>query len=116
MAADRRRGYDEGQGQGTGRAAIMAIGKNGARARPKANAGRDVSGRAGRTVADEVEEGEGATLVKVDPWGAFFEDFWEQAAEGGSADRLDGGREPAKGARRTGTKPGGRQGRSSRAP
>jgi hypothetical protein len=53
-------------------------------------------------------------LVDVDPWGAFFEDFWEQAAEDGSADQREGGREPAKGTRTTGTKPG-RRGRSPRA-
>jgi hypothetical protein len=51
-------------------------------------------------------------MVDIDPWGSFFERFWEQA-EGGSADRHDGGREPAKGARTPDAKPA-RRGRSPR--
>jgi hypothetical protein len=46
------------------------------------------------------------TIVDIDPWGAFFERFWEQAAEGESADERRGGeRKPGKGPRTTGTKP-----------
>ena len=52
-------------------------------------------------------------MVDIDPWGSFFEKFWEQAAEGESPERHDGGREPAEGARAAGTKPG-RRGRTSR--
>jgi hypothetical protein len=53
-------------------------------------------------------------MVDIDPWGSFFEKFWEQAAEGESVDRHDGGPKPAKAVRTPGTKLG-RQGRSPRA-
>ena len=52
-------------------------------------------------------------MVDIDPWGSFFEKFWEQAAEGESPERHDGERNPAKGARAAGTKTG-RRGRTSR--
>ncbi len=48
-------------------------------------------------------------MVDVDPWGSFFEGFWEQT--GGEDAGL---REPAEGARTPGAKPAGR-GRPPRA-
>jgi hypothetical protein len=53
-------------------------------------------------------------MVDIDPWGSFFEKFWEQTAEGESAGRHDGGPKPTKTVRTPGTKLG-RQSRSSRA-
>jgi hypothetical protein len=79
----------------------MAAEKEAGPTRRKGSAGR---GGGGRTVA---KAGHDATaVVDVDPWGSFFEKFWEQAAEGEGTDRHDGGREPAKGPRKTGPKAG----------
>jgi hypothetical protein len=79
----------------------MAAEKEAGPTRRKGSAGR---GGGGRTV---VKAGHDATAVAdVDPWGSFFEKFWEQAAEGEGTDRHDGGREPAKGPRKTGPKAG----------
>ena len=87
----------------------MAAEKEAGPTRRKGSAGR---GGGGRTVA---KAGHDATAVAdVDPWGSFFEKFWEQPAEGESVDRDEGERKPAKGTRRTRTKPD-RQERSSRA-
>jgi hypothetical protein len=72
-------------------------------------------GRGRRSVAKEIGRGGEPTKVDVDPWGAFFEDFWGEAAESGSADRHEGGREAAKSSRTMATRPG-RQGRPPRAP
>ena len=84
----------------------MAPAKETGRARQKGSTGR-VEGRRGRRpVAKEIGRGGEPTRVDIDPWGAFFEDFWGEAAESGSAARRDGGREPAKGTRAKGTKLG----------
>ena len=79
----------------------MAAGKEGGPTRRKGRAGRGGGGRPVEKAGHDV-----AAVVDVDPWGSFFEEFWEPAAEGEGADRHDGGREPAKGTRKTGTKPG----------
>jgi len=84
----------------------MAAARGTGRARQKGGSGRVDGGHGRRTVAKEIGRGGEPTRVDVDPWGAFFEDFWGEAAEGGSADRPDGGREPAKGTRAKGTKLG----------
>ena len=79
----------------------MAPEKEGGRTRRKAGAGRGAEKAAGqpRDVA----------MVDVDPWGSFFEGFWEQA--GGE----DAGRpEPAEGVRTPGAKPA-KRGRPARA-
>jgi hypothetical protein len=86
------------EGRGTQEAAIMAPGKEGGRTRRKGNATR--------TIEKETGPGGGVTVVDVDPWGSFFEKFWEQPVEGESVDRREGGRKPAKGTRTTRTKPG----------
>ena len=87
--------------------------KEGGRTR-KTSAGRGGSERVGRTVEKAAGQARDVTMVDIDPWGSFFEKFWEQAAEGESADRHNGGPKPAKAVRTPGTKPG-RQGRSPRA-
>ena len=92
----------------------MAPEKEGSRTRPKGSAGQSESKREEQAVEKDAARAS-LTMVDVDPWGSFFEKFWEQAPEGESIDRHDGGRKPTKGARSTGTKLG-RQGRSSRAP
>lgn len=81
----------------------MAPGKEGGRTRRKGNATR--------TIEKETGPGGGVTVVDVDPWGSFFEKFWEQAAEGESGGH-EGERKPAEATGRP-TKPG-RRGRSSR--
>jgi hypothetical protein len=91
----------------------MAPEKKGGRARHKGSEGRSDRERVGRTVEEAGREG-GGTLVDVDPWGSFFEKFWEQTAEGESVDRHESGRKPAKGPRTTRRKSA-RQGRSPRA-
>jgi hypothetical protein len=99
---------DEGQQGMQEEAAIMAPAKETGRARQKGSTGRVDSGHGRRTVAEEIGRGGEPAMVEVDPWGAFFEDFWGEgeAAGSGSADRPDGGREPAKGIRTKGTKLG----------
>src|SRR4051812_45299636 len=52
--------------------------------------------------------GPDGTVADVDPWSSFFEMFWGPA-EGESTDRDEGGRQPVKGARKTGAERG-RQG------
>jgi hypothetical protein len=90
-------------------AAIMAPEKEGGRTRRKAGAGRGASERIGRTAEKTAGQSGDVTMVDVDPWGSFFERFWEQA--GGE----DAGRhEPAKGVRTPGAKPA-RRGRPPRA-
>jgi hypothetical protein len=86
------------------------------RARQKGSTGRVDSGHGRRPVAEEIGRGGEPAKVAIDPWGAFFEDFWGEAAESGSggADRPGGGQEPVKGPRTAASKPGGRR-RSSRA-
>jgi hypothetical protein len=79
----------------------MAAAKAGDRARRRGSAGRG-----GDTVEKAAGAGGDVTMIDLDRWGAFFERFWEQPAEGGSADQPDGGRKPAKGTRMVGTKPG----------
>jgi hypothetical protein len=91
----------------------MAPEKEGGRTRRKTSAGRGDSERVGRTVEKTAGQARDMTMVDVDPWGSFFEKFWEQAAEDESADRHDGAPKPAKTVRTPGTKPG-RQGRSPR--
>jgi hypothetical protein len=56
----------------------MAPTKAGGRARRKGSAGL---GEGGRTAEKVAGPGGGVTMVDLDPWGAFFERFWEQAAE-----------------------------------
>ena len=95
----------------------MAPVKETGRARQKGSPERVDGGRGRRSVAKEIGRGGEPARVDVDPWGAFFEDFWEEgeAAGSGSTDRPDGGQEPAKGTRTTATRAG-RQDRSPRAP
>src|SRR5215218_4394729 len=115
MACGRPRRYLERRreaGQAGGRG--MAPAKETGRARRDGSTGR-VEGRRGRrSVAKEIGRGGEPTRVDVDPWGAFFEDFWGEAAQSGSADRPEGGREAAKSSRTMATRPG-RKGRSPRA-
>ena len=93
----------------------MAPAKETGRARQKGSTGR-VEGRRGRRpVAKEIGRGGEPTRVDIDPWGAFFEDFWGEAAQSGSADQPEGDREAAKSSRARATGPS-RQGRSPRAP
>ena len=75
----------------------MAPGKEGGRTRREGNVGR---------TAEETGPGGGVTAVDVDPWGSFFEKFWEQPVEGEGVDRHEGGRKSAKGTRTTRTRPG----------
>jgi hypothetical protein len=86
----------------------MAPVKETGRARQKGSAERVDDRRRRRSVAKEIGRGGEPARVDVDPWGAFFEDFWGEgeAAGSGSADRPDGGREPAKRTRAKSTKPG----------
>ena len=84
----------------------MAPVKETGRARQKRSAERVDDRRGRRSLAEEIGRGGEPARVDVDPWGAFFEDFWGEAAEGGSTDRPDGGQKPAKGARAKGTKLG----------
>jgi hypothetical protein len=84
----------------------MAPAKETGRASSKGNTAQVDGGHGRRPVTKEIRRDGEPTRVDVDPWGAFFENFWEQAADGGSADRPDGGREPAKRTRAKGTKPG----------
>ncbi len=91
----------------------MAPEKEGSRTRPKGSAGQSESKREEQAVEKDAARAS-LTMVDVDPWGSFFEKFWEEAAEGESADHHDGGPKPAKVVRTPGTKPG-RQGRSPRA-
>jgi hypothetical protein len=77
----------------------MAAKKEAGPTRRKASAGPDGGGH---TVA---KAGPDVAVAGVDPWGSFFEEFWGQA-EGEGADPPDGGRQPAKGTRKAGTKPG----------
>ena len=93
----------------------MAPVKETGRARQKGSAERVDDRRGRRSVAKEIGRGGEPARVDIDPWGAFFEDFWGEAAESGSTDRPDSGQEPAEGTRATATRPG-RQGRSPRAP
>ena len=79
----------------------MASVKEGGRVRRKGSAGRGE-----RVVEKDTRQDRDVTIVDIDPWGAFFERFWEQAAEGESADERRGGeRKPGKGPRTTSTKP-----------
>jgi hypothetical protein len=90
---------------GTGRAgaaAIMAAKKEAGLTRRKASAGRGDNVRLGRKVE---KAGHDVAVAGADPWGSFFENFWGPA-EGEGADPPDGGRQPAKGTRKTGMKPG----------
>jgi hypothetical protein len=86
------------EGRDTQEAAIMAPGKEGGRTRREGNAGR--------TAEKETGQGGGATVVDADPWGSFFEKFWERPVEGEGVDRHEGGRKPAKGTRTTRTRLG----------
>ncbi len=61
-----------------------------------------VPGGGGRTVE---KAGHEVAVAGVDPWGSFFEKFWGPA-EGEGPDPPDGGRQPAKGTRKAGPKPG----------
>jgi hypothetical protein len=82
--------------------------KEGGRTRRKAGAERDASGGGRHRAEKKAGQGGSVAMVDVDPWGSFFEMFWGPA-EGGSAGRHDGGREPAKGRRTAATKPGRRR-------
>jgi hypothetical protein len=99
MASDRRRSYGEEQQTGHAGAAIMAPEKKGGRARRKGSQGRGDKERHVERTAEGAGQVGGITLVDVDPWGSFFEEFWEQTAESESADRHEIDRKPAKGAR-----------------
>ena len=89
----------------------MVTEKEGGRSRHKTKTGRDDGERAGRTVEKAAGPARDMPLVDIDPWGSFLEKFWEQA-EGGSADRQDGGRKPAKAVRT----PKAKSGRKERSP
>src|SRR3712207_7111770 len=91
---ERRRKAGEAGG---GRA--MAAARETGRARRKGGTGRVDGGHGRRTVAKEIGRGGEATRGDIDPWGAFFADFWGLAAQGGSGDRPDGGQGPATGTR-----------------
>jgi hypothetical protein len=93
----------------------MAPAKETGPARRDGSTGRIAGGHGRHAVAKETGRGGEPTRVDIDPWGAFFEDFWGEAAGSGSADRHDGEREAAKSSRTTATRPS-RQGRSPRAP
>ena len=93
----------------------MAPARETGRTRQKGSTRQVDGGRGRRTVAQEIGRDGEPTRVDVDPWGAFFEDFWGEAAGSGSADRHEGGREAAKSSRTTATRPS-RHGRSPRAP
>jgi hypothetical protein len=95
------------------KAANMASEKEGGRTCRKKSVGRRDDERAGRTVEKAAGHARDVAMVDVDPWGSFFEMFLGQT-EGGSTDRHDGGRTPAKVVRTPGAKPGS-QGRSPRA-
>jgi hypothetical protein len=84
----------------------MAPVKETGRARQKGSAERVDDRRGRRSAAKEIGRRGEPARVDVDPWGAFFEDFWGEATESGSTDRPDGGQEPAKGTRAKGTKLG----------
>ena len=64
----------------------MAIEKEGCRTRCKAGAERGDSEQVGGTVEKAAGQARDILMVDIDPWGSFFEKFWEQAAAG-SADR-----------------------------
>ena len=87
--------------------------EKGGRTRHKGREGWSDRERVERTVEEAGQDG-GGTLVDVDPWGSFFEKFWEQTAEGESVDRHESGRKPAKGTR-TPRRKSARQERSPRA-
>jgi len=76
--------------------------KAGGSTRRKGSTRRGGSERTAKKVAGQSQS---VSLVAVDPWGSFFEQ-WGQAAEGGSADQQAGEQKPARGTRKTGTKPG----------
>jgi hypothetical protein len=82
---------DEGK-QDRQEAVVMAPVKETDRARQKGSTERVDSRRGRRSVAQEIGRGGEPSMVDIDPWGTFFEDFWEEAAEGGSADRHEGER------------------------
>jgi hypothetical protein len=87
----------------------MAPEKEGGRTRRKAGAGQGAGERIGRAAEKAAGQPRDVAMVDVDPWGFFFEGFWEQA--GGE----DAGRpEPAEGVRTPGAKPA-RRGRPPRA-
>ena len=81
----------------------MAAKKEAGPTRRKASAGRGDNVRLGRKVAKAA--GHDVAVAGVDPWGSFFEEFWGPA-EGEDADPPAVGRQPAKGTRKAGTKPG----------
>jgi hypothetical protein len=83
----------------------MAPEKAGGRARRKASPERGKSEEIGRTVEKDGAPDRGVTLVDIDPWGAFFEKFWEQGHKGERVDRRDGERKAGKRTRMPGTKP-----------
>ena len=60
----------------------MAPEKEGGRTRRKAGAGRGAGERTGRTAEKAAGQPRDVTMVDVDPWGSFFERFWEQAGGG----------------------------------
>ncbi|HEX6013155.1 MAG TPA: hypothetical protein VFY87_15395 [Geminicoccaceae bacterium] len=93
----------------------MAAARETGRTRQKGSTGLVDGGHGRRTVAQEIGRGGEPTRVDIDPWGAFFEDFWGEAAGSSSADRPEGGQKAAKSSRTTATRPS-RQGRSPRAP
>jgi hypothetical protein len=101
VAGGERCSYDEERGTGhTPEAAIMTADKKDGRARPKRNRG------------GSAHQAGGVTVVDIDPWGSFFEKFWEQAAESESGDGHAGEQKPAEAMGRP-TRPG-KRGRSSR--
>jgi hypothetical protein len=113
MVSGCQRAYGEEQRQETKEVVTMAPKKEDGRTRRKTSAGGGDSERFGRPVEKAAGQARDVTMVDVDPWGSFFEMFLGQT-EGGSTDRHDGGRTPAKVVRTPGAKPGS-QGRSPRA-
>ena len=63
----------------------MAPVKETGRARRKGSTERVDSRRGRRSVAKEIGRGGEPAGVDVDPWGAFFEHFWGEAAESGGS-------------------------------
>src|SRR3954454_22253624 len=73
--------YGEAQGMETKGAAFMVLKKESSRARREGSAGRGKRGPVGRAAEKGPGQSRGVAMVDVDPWGAFFEKFWEQPAE-----------------------------------
>src|SRR3712207_110799 len=81
--------YGEGKRQDVQEIEIMAAGREGGRTRHKGSTEPGKRELAGRVAEEDAKLGRGATVVDIDPGGAFFESFWEQVE--GDADDGRGG-------------------------